>query len=67
MVRFNKECMTICDQYEKITLVTLLRGVWPQNPFMRELARKTPTMLWELIDKVDGLINDEDTLWALTA
>ncbi|XP_041003975.1 uncharacterized protein LOC121249331 [Juglans microcarpa x Juglans regia] len=43
--RFNKEQMTIEDQDEKITLVKLLGGVWPQSQFKAELAKRTPTTL----------------------
>ncbi|XP_040994330.1 uncharacterized protein LOC121240871 [Juglans microcarpa x Juglans regia] len=67
LVRFNKERMTTDDQDEKITLATLLSHVGPQNPFMAELARKTPATLWEFMDQADGFINVKDTLQALTA
>lgn len=59
--------MTTDDQDEKITLATLLGGIWPWNPFMAELVRRTPTTLWELMDKADGFINADDTFWSLTA
>lgn len=59
--------MTTNDQDEKITLAALLGGIWPKNPFMDELARKTPTTLREFMDWADEFINAEDTLKALTA
>ncbi|XP_041026942.1 uncharacterized protein LOC121267140 [Juglans microcarpa x Juglans regia] len=65
--RFNRECMTIDNQDEKITLVALLGGIWPLNPFMSVIARKTPTTLREFMDRADGFINAEDTFEALTA
>lgn len=45
--RLNKERMTMDDQNEKITLVVLLGGIWPHNPFKTDIARKTPTLLRE--------------------
>lgn len=53
------------DQNDKITLVALLGGMWPQNLFMTDFPRKTPMTLQEFHDKVDRFINGEDTLWAL--
>lgn len=46
--QFNFERMCIDDQDEKIKLEALLGGIWPQNAFMIELARKTPTTFCEL-------------------
>ncbi|XP_040990914.1 uncharacterized protein LOC121238137 [Juglans microcarpa x Juglans regia] len=63
---FNKECMTIDDLDEKISLATLLGGVWPQSQFMVELTRRTPVTLREFIDQADNFINAKDTLQALT-
>lgn len=65
--RFNKECLTINDQDEKITLAALLGWVWPRSPFMAELARRTPLILREFMDKADDYINAENTLKALVA
>ncbi|KAF5449771.1 hypothetical protein F2P56_030183 [Juglans regia] len=65
--RFNKERMTMDDQDEKITLAALLGGIWPRNPFMTEITRKTPATLREFMDRADGYINGEDTLRVLTA
>lgn len=59
--------MTTDDQDEKITLASLLRGIWPRNPFMVEIARRTPTTLREFMDQADGFINAKDTLEAPTA
>lgn len=47
LAKFNKKQMATDDQNKKITLAALLRGVWPWNPFMEELARKTPKTLRE--------------------
>ncbi|KAF5452054.1 hypothetical protein F2P56_027092 [Juglans regia] len=63
---FNKERMTTDYQNEKITLAALLGGIWPRNPFMTEIARKTPSTLREFMDRADCYINREDTLQALT-
>ncbi|XP_042973107.1 uncharacterized protein LOC122304911 [Carya illinoinensis] len=63
---FNKECMTIDDQDEKITLAVLLGGMWPRNPFMARIAQRTPTTLREFMDQADGFINAKDTLEILT-
>lgn len=57
--------MTTDDQDEKITLVTLLDGIWPHNPFMVELAKKTTSTLREFIDKTDDFVNAEDMLQTL--
>ncbi|XP_040999521.1 uncharacterized protein LOC121245565 [Juglans microcarpa x Juglans regia] len=65
--RFNRERMTTDNQDEKITLIALLGGIWPRNPFMPEIARKTPTKLRESMDWADRFINAEDTLEALMA
>ncbi|XP_041019355.1 uncharacterized protein LOC121261165 [Juglans microcarpa x Juglans regia] len=66
LARFNKEKMIADDQDEKIMLAALLGGVWPRRPFMAELAKKTPSMLREFMDRVDDFVNAEDTLIALT-
>ncbi|XP_035545937.1 uncharacterized protein LOC118348424 [Juglans regia] len=66
LTRFNKTKMTADDQYEKIMLAALLGGVWPRHPFMAELARKTPSILREFMDRTDDFVNAEDTLIALT-
>lgn len=42
LTHFNKERMTVDDQYEKIMLATLLGDIWLSSHFMAELARKTP-------------------------
>lgn len=67
MALLNREWMTTNDQDENITLAALLGGVWPKNPFMIELARKTLANLREFLDKVDDFVNAKDTLRALTA
>lgn len=46
VAKFN----TTDDQDEKITLAALLDCIWPQNPFMAEMARKTPATLREFMD-----------------
>ncbi|XP_042951892.1 uncharacterized protein LOC122289031 [Carya illinoinensis] len=65
LARFNKERLTTDDQDEKITLATLLGGLWPHSPFMAELARRTPSTLREFMDKADDFVNTDDTLQAL--
>ncbi|XP_040996144.1 uncharacterized protein LOC121242332 [Juglans microcarpa x Juglans regia] len=65
--RFNRERMMIDDQDEKITLAALLGGIRPYNPFMIEIARRTPYPLREFMDRADGFINAEDMLRALIA
>lgn len=42
LAQFNKECMIVEDQDERITLAALLGGVWPQSTIMVELAKSTP-------------------------
>ncbi|XP_040994292.1 uncharacterized protein LOC121240834 [Juglans microcarpa x Juglans regia] len=64
--RFNQKHMTMDDQDKKIMLTALLGGIWPLNPFMYEIARKTPTTLREFMDRAGEFINAEDTLEALT-
>lgn len=64
---FNRERMTVDDQDKKITLEALLRAILPRNPFIIELARKSPATLCELMDKADNFVNLENTLRALTA
>lgn len=63
LAKFNKKLMTTNDQDEKITLEG---GVWPQNLFMVELAKRTPTMLQEFMNVV-GFKYAEDTLQVLIA
>ncbi|XP_042942590.1 uncharacterized protein LOC122276745 [Carya illinoinensis] len=65
LARFNKERLTTNDQDGKITLATLLGGVWPRSPFMAELARRTPSTLREFMDRADDFVNAEDTLQVL--
>ncbi|XP_040992998.1 uncharacterized protein LOC121239726 [Juglans microcarpa x Juglans regia] len=62
---FNKEMLTMNDQDEKITLATLLGGIWPRSPLMAELARRTPSTCREFMDRADNFVNAEDTLQAL--
>lgn len=64
--QFNHKNMTTDDQDEKITLATLLGGIWPRNPFMAEIARRTPTTLREFMNQANRFINAEDTLEVLT-
>ncbi|KAF5481765.1 hypothetical protein F2P56_002393 [Juglans regia] len=64
--RFNKECIAIVDQDEKITLAALLGGVWPRSQFMAELARRNPMTLREFMDHAEPFINVEYTFRALT-
>lgn len=59
--------MTTEDQDKNITLVALLGGIWPQNPFMVEIARRTPTTLRKFLDRADIFFNVEDTFEALMA
>lgn len=59
--------MTMNYQDENIALAALLGGIWPINPFMIEIARKTPKMLRDFMDQDDGFNNTKDTLRALTA
>lgn len=40
LAMFNKECMTMNDQDENITLVALLGGIWPRNHFMENLPKR---------------------------
>lgn len=54
------------DQDEKITLAALRGGIWPINPFMAELTKKTPTTLREFMDRANDIVNAEDTFRALT-
>ncbi|XP_042962533.1 uncharacterized protein LOC122296802 [Carya illinoinensis] len=65
LTHFNKEMLTIDDQDKKITLATLLGGIWLCSPFMVELSGKTPTNLREFMDREDDFVNAEDTLQAL--
>lgn len=51
--------VTMDDQDENITLTELLGGIWPQNPFMVELAKKTPSTLKEFMNRVDEFVNVE--------
>lgn len=64
--RFNRERMTMDYQNEKITLVALLGGIWPQNSFIAEIARRALTKLREFMDQANGFINNEETFKALT-
>ncbi|XP_042958112.1 uncharacterized protein LOC122293660 [Carya illinoinensis] len=62
LTRFNIERLTTKDQDEKITLAALLGGIWPRNPFMAKLARRTPSTLREFKDRANDFVNVEDTL-----
>lgn len=57
LARFNKERMSTDEQEEKIILAAFLGSIWPQHPFMAELARKTHTTLQEFMDQADQFIN----------
>ncbi|XP_040988981.1 uncharacterized protein LOC121236604 [Juglans microcarpa x Juglans regia] len=65
LTHFNKERLTTDNQDEKITLAALLGEIWPRNPFMAELDRKTPSTLREFLDRADDFVNPENTLKGL--
>lgn len=65
LTRFNKEKLTTDDYKEKITPAALLGGIWPQNPFRTELARKTPLTLRKSLEMADNYVNAKDMLRAL--
>lgn len=53
--------MTTNDKDEKITLVSLPGGVWPNA----KLVRRTPSIVPEFMDRANDFIDAEDKLRAL--
>lgn len=54
------------DLDEKGVLLALLSGIWPHNPFVADLAQKTPATIQKFTDKAGEFINVEETIRAFT-
>jgi len=61
MARFNSEKMTVEDPMNNMIFAALYQGLSPERPLMRKLARKQPSTLQGLMDKVEEFINQEET------
>jgi len=67
MAWFNREKITIEDLTEDMVFVAIYQGISPEEPPMKKLARKQPSNLEGLMDKVEELINQEETLKAMAS
>jgi hypothetical protein len=67
MQRFNQEKLTIESPNEQVILSALMNGIKIEGPLMVELARR-PTLgtLQQFMRKAEELINQEETISALT-
>jgi len=50
---------------EDLVFHAILNGILAGGPLMRDLARRTPALLSELMDKIEEFINAEETMKAL--
>jgi hypothetical protein len=57
MAWFSREKITIEDLTEDMVFVAIYQGISPEEPPMKKLARKQPSNLEGLMDKVEELIN----------
>jgi hypothetical protein len=67
VTRFNREKMAVEDPTEDMVYVALYQAISPKEPLMKKLARKQPSTLQGLMDKVDEYINQEETIKAMVS
>jgi hypothetical protein len=65
MAWFDQEKMAVEDPTEDKVFSTLYQVISPEEPLMRKLAQKQPSTLHGLLDNVEELINEEETLKAM--
>jgi hypothetical protein len=57
--------LVVDDPKEDLIFAALLNGILVRELLMGELARRTPTSLSKLMDKIEEFINVEETMKAL--
>jgi len=62
MARFNWGKITVKDPTEDMVFAAIYQGISPEEPLMKKLSQKQPSTLQSLMDKVEELINQEETL-----
>jgi hypothetical protein len=67
MALFNREKMTVEDPTEDMVFAAIYQRISPKNPLMKKLARKQPSTLQGLMDKVEEFINHEEKLKAMAS
>jgi ubiquinone/menaquinone biosynthesis C-methylase UbiE len=67
MAQFNREKMEVEDPTKDMVFAALYQGISPNEPLMKKLARKQPSTLQGLMDKVEEFINQEETLKAVAS
>jgi hypothetical protein len=65
MARFNSERMTVEDLTDDMVFSALYQGLSSEELLMKKLARKQPSTLQGLVDRVEEFINQEETLKAM--
>jgi hypothetical protein len=64
---FNREKMVVEEPTEDMVYAALYQDILPEEPLMKKLARKQPSTLHGLMDKVEEYINQEETLKAMAS
>jgi hypothetical protein len=62
MACFNSKKMTVEDPTDDMIFAPLYQGLSQEGLLMRKLARKQPSTMHGLMDKVEEFINQEETL-----
>jgi hypothetical protein len=57
VAQFNREKMVVEDPTKDMVYAALYQGISPEEPLMRKLARKQPSSLQGLMDKVEEYIH----------
>jgi hypothetical protein len=66
MAPFNLEKMAMEDPTDDMVFAALYQGLSLEGPLMKKLARKQPSTLQGLLEKVEEFINQEETLKAIS-
>jgi hypothetical protein len=67
MARFKSEKMAVEDPTDDMFFAALYQGLSHEGPIMKRLAKKQPSTLQGLMDKVEEFINQEETLKAMVS
>jgi len=67
MARFNREKITIEDPTKDRVFAAIYQRISLEEALMKKLARKQPSTLHGLMDKVEEFINEENTLKAIAS
>lgn len=66
MAQFNLKKLAVEEPTNDLVFATIYQGISVEEPLMKKLARKQPSTLQGLMDKVEEFINQEDTQKAMS-